>query len=312
MSPLLGANLVRDLDKLLPLLPSLAALESPASSSDTFLPALPSGASLLDDLAVVARSHVAGVGLADARSDQQGCSVDQDELEEWSVIRQLVVKDLGEDLCILFGLLPTRHCVQGVGAQAKVAGMHLEVLNFELALARLLDHPAKSVAGTANLVELLLAADDECLFETGHAQCLRKGWAKVSSADADDPGLEDILDGVSQGPKVVEDGPPRELLANGRDVTHACVEHWGKQEGVVGGRVSLDQCVRSDGADDGRLGLHAVDQVGAARLGGAGLVSMLGHHEKCRGKDGRSGADVERVVTVTTSPNNVTLLTGQY
>lgn len=64
-SYLSGTDFICDLDKLFPLSPGLAALEGPASSSDTLFPALPTRAALSDDLAVIPLTHVAGIGLAD-------------------------------------------------------------------------------------------------------------------------------------------------------------------------------------------------------------------------------------------------------
>ncbi|KAI6761627.1 hypothetical protein HG531_002180 [Fusarium graminearum] len=212
----------------------LATLESPASSSHALLPAQATRAALSDDLAVVSLAHVAGVSLADTGCDKESGGVEKDKLKDGVVVRELVMQNSGQDLCVLRRLLARGDCVEGMGAQAKVARVHSEVFNLELSRAGLVDLPAQGVASTADFVEILLTTNDEGFLETSHAQRLSKGRTKISSANTNDTSLENILDRVSQGAKIVEDRSPRELLADRCNVAHAGVEHRGEQEGVVG------------------------------------------------------------------------------
>ena len=69
-----------------------------------------------------------------------------------------------------------------------------EVHNLHLAagLRLLPDHPAQGPPGAAQLVEVLLAADDEGLAGALGAQGLGERGAEVLAPDADDAGLADV------------------------------------------------------------------------------------------------------------------------
>lgn len=260
-------NLIGHIDEGLPLLPSFTTLESPAGTSDALLPALAAWAALLNDIPIIAGTHVARVRLADSRGHEQGRDIDEHKFQEGVVIGELVVQDALQDLRILLRLLPARDLVERVGAEAEITRLYLEVLDEGLAAGGLvLNHPAVGAAGAADLVELLLAAHDQGFPGAGDLEGLGEGGSEVPPGDADDTGLEQVLDGVGEGPDVVEDGPPGELPADGGDVPHAGVEEGREEEGVVGLRVHpLDVC-RRHGAQDRGAGLHLVDQVSAARL----------------------------------------------
>ena len=59
-------QLIRDFDKLFQAFERGTALNCPSGSPDAFLPASTTRASLSNDISVIARTHVASIGIADS------------------------------------------------------------------------------------------------------------------------------------------------------------------------------------------------------------------------------------------------------
>lgn len=291
---------IRNLHKRIPLPPCLTTLHCPSRPPHTLLPPPTTWTPLQNHLAIIPMSHIARVSITYPRHDKEGRGIHQHKLQNRIIIRQLIIQYAPQDGRILGGLLARRDGVQRVRRQAKVLGRQTEVLDLLRPGAKA---PAQRGPGARDLVQLLVAADDEGLAHAVEAQGLGKDGAQVAAGDADDAGLEHggIVDvhGVGEGAEEVEDGAPGEFFAHGGDEAHAGVEGGGEEEGVVGFGVEGGDVVWADAGEVGwgREG-HVGDEVGGAGLGGGGAVAVLGEEEEGGGEDGGGGGDVEGVVGV--------------
>lgn len=304
---------IGDLNEGIPLLPGLSALDSPSCSPHALLPSAAAGPNFTQDLSIVTRAHFTSVTITDTGYHKKSSSVDQHKLYDWVVVWELIVENLLQDLGILSRLLSWGHGVEGMSRHAKVLGHQLEMLNLDFSRRGILFKlPAQRRPGAADLVELLLAADDHGLAHTIKTQALGKDRAEILPRDTNDAGFDHgaVMDvhGIGQGPQQVENGAPGKLLAHRRDKAHAWVEGGREQEGVVGVGVDLADLVGLDGGHVGRGGEgHVGDEVGRAGFGGRGTVAVLGDEEERGGEDGGGGADVEGVMGIATCSNNVAL-----
>lgn len=123
------------------------------------------------------------------------------------------------------------------------------------------DAPAEGVAGDADFVEFLVAADDEGFAGAGETEGVGEDGANVFAGYADHAGFVEgggegrggggEVSWVGEGAEEVEDCAPGELASDGGDVAHTWVEDGGEEEGVVG--AAVEGCY-GGGADAGDLG----------------------------------------------------------
>ena len=161
------------------------------------------------------------------------------------------------------------------------------------------DLPHVAVAGRRQLVESVVAAEDE-----------RGGAARLEHADDERHAVEvrDAHRGglgagrVAERAEEVEDGRHAELGAHRPRVPEAGVEGAREREGDAGLAEHLRHPLRGEGEVEAEGGEH----VGRSRRRARGAVAVLDHgHAGCRGDDGGHGRHVHRAEPVAARADDV-------
>lgn len=91
------------------------------------------------------------------------------------------------------------------------------------------------------------------------------------------------------------------------DVVYIGVEYWCEEEVVVGVGVDFDEWVGCDSIDDWSMGFYVVNKVCVVWFGSVCMIVMFWDEKECWGNDRGCGVDVEGVVRIIVSVNNVIL-----